>query len=78
MLQNFTTNVIKGQIILIMWNTVSHIKKLMYGIRYIETKFNEINSYNIFKKQIKQHFLLYTIDNYNKTYDKTYFYNIYM
>ena len=31
----------------------------------LETKFNEINSYNIFKKQIKQHFLPYTIDNYH-------------
>jgi hypothetical protein len=49
MLQNFT-NVIKGQIILIMWNTLSQI----------ETKFNEMISYNIFKKQIKQYILLYT------------------
>jgi hypothetical protein len=46
----------------------------------LETKFNEINSYNIFKKQIKQHFLLYTIDNYHKTCDKTYtsMYSIYI
>ena len=29
----------------------------------LETKLNEINSYNTFKKQIKQHFLLYTITN---------------
>jgi hypothetical protein len=39
----------------------------MYG-NSLETKFNEINSYNIFKKQIKQQILLYTIDNYHKYY----------
>ena len=29
----------------------------------LETKLNEVNSYNTFKKKIKQHFLLYTITN---------------
>ena len=29
----------------------------------LETKLNEVNSFNTFKKKIKQHFLLYTVIN---------------
>ena len=45
----------------------------MYG-NSLETKFNEINSYSIFKKQIKQQILLYAIDNYHKYYIYIYIY----
>jgi hypothetical protein len=63
MLQNFT-NVIKGQIIL--FNYVKPLSNKGVDVwNSLETKCNEINSYNIFKKQIKQHFLLYTSDNFN-------------
>jgi hypothetical protein len=52
MLQNFTNNVIKGQIILIYVKPTLSNKGVDVW-NSLETKFNEINSYNIFKKQIK-------------------------
>jgi hypothetical protein len=59
MLQNFT-NVIKGQIILIMWNTVSHAYKEVDVWNSLETKFAIHNwQFNAIRHAIRHTSIIY-------------------